>query len=236
MELKSYQVSVFPASSRNDAYDRNARLTTEQNLVSIVNRLTGEKSFIISGLTVDYSTGRAVLKSGSANIAGYLFSINSDIDISELPANETRNTLYFRIDIKRYAVNMFGDANVGSDIKLYVDELYSIDKTDAVLDIGKDVTDTIFKGLELNSGKDDVLIDNEEGDTFTYYLKIASLKSGKWESIVASGIKGSSLSTLRFKADSVSISPSRFTDTYYNQKQDLRTFLEYNYIIDDGEI
>jgi hypothetical protein len=44
------------------------------------------------------------------------------------------------------------------------------------------------------------------------------------------------LNTLKFKADGISISPSRFTDIYYNQKQDLRTFLEYNYIIDDGEI
>lgn len=236
MELKSYQISVFPASSRKDAYDRNARLTTEQNLVSIINRLTGEKSFIISGLNVEYVNGKAILKSGSANIAGYLFSINTDIDISGISVAGTNDTLYFRIDIKRYAINMFGDANVGSDIKSYVNELYSVDKTDAVLDVGKDVTDTTFKGLELNSGNGVTLIDNEEGDTFTYYLKIAVVKDGKWGPIVASGVRGSSLNTLKFKADDISVSPSRFADIYYNQKQDLRTFLEYNYIIDDGEI
>jgi hypothetical protein len=236
MELKSYQISVFPASSRSDTYDRNARLTTEQNLVSIINRLTGEKSFIISGLNVEYDGSKAILRSGSANIAGYLFSINTDIDISGLPVAGTNNTLYFKISIKRYAINMFGDANVGSDIKSYVNELYSADETDAVLDTSENVTDAIFKGLELDSGDGTTLNDNEEGDIFTYYLKIAVVKDGKWGPIVASGIRGSSLNTLKFKADGISISPSRFTDIYYNQKQDLRTFLEYNYIIDDGEI
>ena len=44
---KSDKIRVFPSSKRDDAYDRNARLNTEHNLISLVNRLTGSKSFVI---------------------------------------------------------------------------------------------------------------------------------------------------------------------------------------------
>ena len=48
--FNSNELKIFPTSKRNDRIDRNARLTSEQNLVSMLNRLTDQKSFVIDGL------------------------------------------------------------------------------------------------------------------------------------------------------------------------------------------
>lgn len=66
--LNSLNVKVFPSTLRN-TFDPSARLTTEYNLCSIINRLVDQESFVISSNiedTIFYF-----------NIHGYIFSVKS---------------------------------------------------------------------------------------------------------------------------------------------------------------
>ena len=73
-EVKSNKIKVFPTTKRSDEADRNARLTSEQNLISIVNRLTGLKSFIIHMPSISSGNNSITIPTGSEfNIGGYYF-------------------------------------------------------------------------------------------------------------------------------------------------------------------
>ena len=73
-EIKSNKIKVFPTTKRSDEADRNARLMSEQNLISIVNRLTGLKSFIIHMPSISSGTNSITIPTDSEfNIGGYYF-------------------------------------------------------------------------------------------------------------------------------------------------------------------
>lgn len=81
--IKSENIRVFPCGGRNVNKDATARLTTEYNLVSIINRLVDQGSFVvtpsisISAPTTDFTF----------NIGGYLFTLDAD-GIKELCSDE----------------------------------------------------------------------------------------------------------------------------------------------------
>ena len=223
MYISSDNIQVFPTSRRSDAYDRNARLTTEQNLVSMINRLTGINSFIINGLSVSGST----IHKGSCNINGYIFNITNDIDVSSI---KTGGYIYFKISIKRTLI----------EDGIYFDELYAVDKDGTtILDLdngnsdflGLDIIQNSSSNLESDSSEDNPEIIN-------YYLKIAEYTSKGWQNVYTDdGLKATRFNTLKYKATDTQIAAQKqYINTKYNTPQDLRTFLEYNYIIDDGEI
>ena len=73
-EIESNKIKVFPTTKRSDEADRNARLMSEQNLISIVNRLTGLKSFIIHMPSISSGNNSITIPTGSEfNIGGYYF-------------------------------------------------------------------------------------------------------------------------------------------------------------------
>lgn len=72
--VKSENIRVFPCGGRNVTKDANARLTTEYNLVSIINRLVDQGSFVITP-TYSYSANNA--NEFVFNIGGYLFTLNA---------------------------------------------------------------------------------------------------------------------------------------------------------------
>ena len=71
--INSLDVKVFPSTLRS-TYDPSARLTTEYNLCSLINRLVNQESFIISSNIND--------KVFYFNIHGYIVSVNSS-DVSK---------------------------------------------------------------------------------------------------------------------------------------------------------
>ena len=72
--VESNKIKVFPTTKRSDEADRNARLMSEQNLISIVNRLTGLKSFIIHMPSISSGTNSITIPTDSEfNIGGYYF-------------------------------------------------------------------------------------------------------------------------------------------------------------------
>ena len=85
-EVKSNKIKVFPTTKRSDEADRNARLMSEQNLISIVNRLTGLKSFIIHMPSIRIETNSITIPTDSEfNIGGYYFKFidNQTITIDD---------------------------------------------------------------------------------------------------------------------------------------------------------
>lgn len=107
--FNSNSIKMYPSSKRSDAYDRNSRLTTEQNIISLVNRLTSRNAFIIDGMSIDLITQedfnaheeinaqnyKYKLTAGSCNIHGYLFNLTNDYYIENglLATNNNRLAL-----------------------------------------------------------------------------------------------------------------------------------------------
>lgn len=98
--VQSNAIKVFPTTKRSDEVDRNARLMSEQNLISIVNRLTGLKSFIINippEITINASS-ITIPTNSEFNIGGYYFKfiqpqiITFDNNIKEIGLQITTAT------------------------------------------------------------------------------------------------------------------------------------------------
>ena len=83
-EIESNKIKVFPTTKRSDEADRNARLMSEQNLISIVNRLTGLKSFIIHIPSISSVTNSSITipTNSEFNIGGYYFKFIDDKTIT----------------------------------------------------------------------------------------------------------------------------------------------------------
>jgi hypothetical protein len=109
MYFESNKIRVFPSSNRDDKYDRNARLNTEHNLISLVNRLTKFQSFVIKGLSVDNEDN--CIYAGSCNIYGYYFELDK-IDLS----NINNKYIYLQIQLSSLSINT-EDSNVYTTIK-----------------------------------------------------------------------------------------------------------------------
>ena len=81
--LDSDKIKVFPCGGRNINYDPLARLTTEQNLISIINRLVDMDSFIVtthaSNQEMDNSIEEYIF-----NIDGYLFTVPNGVGANNI--------------------------------------------------------------------------------------------------------------------------------------------------------
>ena len=91
--LNSDRIKVFPCGGRNSTYDPLARLTSEQNLISIINKLIDKDGFIISSHTVDWDM-RTQSNEYLFNLKGYLFAISrgaSSIIDSAIPIGSSES-------------------------------------------------------------------------------------------------------------------------------------------------
>ena len=236
--IDSLKIKVFPSAKRNDAYDRNARLNSEQNLISTVNRLTSKKSFIISGLKVTQSskTSSINITAGSCNLYGYLFNLN-DLTIDNITPNK-EEYLAFRIQLK--TTELTTNLQFTQLIALDTDGTTDLDGTSKFL--GMEVTTIGKTDYHTNDG----VIINTDTNVTTCYLPIAECKNTTWETIYANdGITPDKYvdefrhrwNALKIKASDIQVEGLKDnTANYYNSTQDLATFLRENYILDDGEI
>ncbi len=137
MYIDSGDIKVYPTTLRQDNIDIGARANLEQNIASLVNRLTGQKSFIIDGIIDGPSDNPFILEGklnklnvGRLNINGYLFSIQAAYDLSSL--NNKNGVLAFKIKTEDVTVQVAE----GLDSK--------ITRVTGTDESGK------YKGLELN--------------------------------------------------------------------------------------
>lgn len=117
MKIESSKVKVYPTSSRDDK-DPTARFNTEKNLISLVNRLTGVKSFVVSGITTGLIKAEGDLNTttseGVININGYLFELNA----LDIPTLENNDCVYFQVNILEDSVPAYNRLN-GGDVSGY---------------------------------------------------------------------------------------------------------------------
>ena len=115
MSINSDNVKVYPTSSRNDSKDPTARFNTEKNLISLVNRLTGVKSFVVSGITADLIKTDGTLNTstseGVININGYLFELSA----LDIPTLENNDCVYFQVNMLKDDVPAYNRLNGGDD-------------------------------------------------------------------------------------------------------------------------
>ena len=76
-KVYSDNIRVYPCSNRNPESDYMARLTTEYNLVSIINRLVDMKSFCVSTFYSHSLDSISYISEFMFNINGYLFNLNN---------------------------------------------------------------------------------------------------------------------------------------------------------------
>lgn len=162
----SDQIKVYPSSKRSDFYDRNARLNSEQNLISTVNRLTGRTAFVIDGLTIENQR----LQSGSCNIHGYLFTFNfptEGIEITEV-GNSVNNYLFLHISTKRTTLYS-SSTNIVEYNELDIVDANNISGSgsdnNSILDGVDGSSTSSFKGIELIAGDSTLIENTTAGDT-----------------------------------------------------------------------
>lgn len=76
--LDSNKIKVFPCGGRAIKYDPLARLTTEQNLISIINRLVDMNSFIVTTHASNQEMNNSI-EEYIFNIDGYLFTVPNGV-------------------------------------------------------------------------------------------------------------------------------------------------------------
>jgi hypothetical protein len=90
--ITSNNISVFPCGRRGSSVSNSARLTTEYNLVSIINRLVDRDSFIVTDVDFTEGFGATNTTLFSFNIGGYLFTTSiKDIFIATNILTEAGN-------------------------------------------------------------------------------------------------------------------------------------------------
>lgn len=116
MSIKSDEVKVYPTSSRDDTKDPTARFNTEKNLISLVNRLAGVKSFVVSGITTNLIKADGTLNNttseGVININGYLFKLSA----LGIPALGNSDCVYFHVNMLTDSTQPVYDRLNGGDI------------------------------------------------------------------------------------------------------------------------
>lgn len=220
--LDSNKIKVFPSAMRSDTIDRNSKLLSEKNVVSIVNRLTSRPSFIIEGLTLDtvQSSGLdLVFSAGSCNIGGYLFNID------EFSVTADSNSGYIVLQLQVKKTSNYSEVYVSSDL----DPNQNLDSS------------TKFNGILIKQVQTFTEMDEQtitDYKLITYQLPIAFYDSGNttWKTYNTSFITNlqevviNDINKTKINVDSIFIEPTP------NTFETLENYLKYDLVIDDGDL
>lgn len=275
--FESKNVRMYPSSKRSDRYDRNARLTTERNLVNVINRLTSRDSFIIHGLSISTSEDKQtqILVAGDCNIHGYYFNLLNNVTINNSGDDnlykkaellEDDGWLYLKILVKKTLRNATDGTSIEYE-ELITEDTNSISKVDVAntstlenvtdsLDLIDDDADTAwFTGLQLVVDKANLSnapynVGGPDSATLKYtyyYLPLAEIikevsdddkVTVTFKSFDAVSGAKKSWNELPLSAEDayVKVNASSMYSEDYSKPQDLVTWLQQNFVIDDGLI
>ena len=225
MQISSDQIKVYPTSRRSLEKDFNSKLNSEQNIVSIINRLADKKSFVIDNIITGDPGQQSLIDQlnsalttytiykGSVNIDGYYFNITQDQEIDKPTTLDDLMFLAFRIRLS----DEQGEIDIGGvPYTSTYKELVGIDTGDK------------YTGLEL------VFTDRLSTD-YTY-LVLAKYSDGVWSLENC---------TLKYNAKSININFVPGDNENIENKvpaknaqidTNLYDWLADNFIIDDGEL
>lgn len=224
--LKSSNVKVYPTAFRNDAFDRQSRINSEYNITSLVNRLTGRDSFIISGLDKIVNNE---IESGELNILGYYFNITSKISINDITTSpENNDIIRFKIHIKPTTITS------GTDITFNElagsDTYQGTDKSELIKSEYEGLAIDLINSSEYNATQPS--INNDTDGTYSY-LPIFKYDGTSWNFIETSKLTYNSSQICVVNQNLSDNGLSNTPDTF---NKSLENWLEENFIIDDGEI
>ena len=169
--INSASIKVFPCGGRNKDSDPLARLTTEYNLVSIINRLVDKDSFIVT--THENGTRISDTKYQNeyyqVNIGGYLFTINAVKDIFDAAASTSSEGQYLNASIRVDTDSYYQQLGPLTELPSYTYDNGILDNDYGFVGISFDCSDEKFQNTsELTLFERSFVIDDETG---TYYLK-----------------------------------------------------------------
>lgn len=226
--LNSSSIKMYPSQGRGDYWDRQSKMTNEQNLISVVNRIVGKKSFIVDGLKI--SENGLTLESGVCNIAGYLFNLHTGISLPK-PTN-SNSKLYLGIRVQKYKIN---------DNGVYTQLERLLPWTGDDLDTSTDLTSS-FKGLKITDTVETV--DSIEYENI--YLQIAVADgTTKWKSVMSDVTSIDNTLTTRNTAEfNINTNDIRVDNSNSVSKVNSKTndtlsldwYLKNYYSIDDGDL
>lgn len=224
--INSRDVKVYPTAFRNDAIDRNSRINSEYNITSLINRLTGRDSFVISGLEKIVNNE---IESGELNILGYYFNITSKISINDITASPKNNDIIrFKIHIKPNTITTGTDITfnelAGSDTYQGIDES-KLDKSKY-----EGLAIDLINSSEYNATQPSI---NNDTDGTYGYLPIFKYDGSTWNFIETSKLTYNSSQICIVNQNLSDNGLSNTSDTFNKSLED---WLEENFIIDDGEI
>ena len=245
--IDSQNISVYPTYKRDDKYDRNARLNSEQNLISTVNRLTGTDAFVIDGLNinVDTSANKVYLTSGSCNIHGYYFTIQ------KVAQSDNGTSSYIKDSATAFPITSFNiDDNIGKTLYFEIEtqEVIANSNNSTVVFtelVGNDIMESgisKYSGINLvmaaEMGYENGAVDEVTG-YHKYYLPIAKMVAKNvWEPAKNRTLKYTAEDVLVSFDNSADGAPidGKTWDTAYAGETSLAYWLRANYIIDDGNL
>ena len=184
-KVASDNIRVYPCSNRNPESDYMARLTTEYNLVSIINRIVDMKSFCVStfqGCYLGDDTTKSLISSINEfmfNINGYLFNLNNRAD-GDTPGQFTKLVSYLKNKFDKAGVDEQSQNNT-----LYacicVGQSNSNSPFIELLPSMEDITNGSSSTVAVSNGESDSYLGNmdvdQEGDT---YFKGVTFVVGQW--------------------------------------------------------
>lgn len=222
MYIESSKIKAFPSAQRPDSADRESKLFIEQNLVTMVNRLTGSKSFVIDGLSYDGNSNS--ITAGCCSVYGYFFRFTNAVVLPRDLSINVGNVLAIKIRTK----------NVNG-----VEELINIDSTAGATD-----NTTYYQGVDIVSIPEANAVTTTNGNITTHYLVLCKrVDAANWRNVYAdcdiTDTVKKRLNTLIFDAESIQMcSPATqpVTSRKGKNSQDLSTYLTNNIVIDDGEV
>ena len=161
--VASNNITMFPSSLRGNVinslsnrWDPQSRFTTETNLTSLINRLCGKSSFVISSELIIGVSGNYEF-----NIRGYYFKIiNTEAAFNTF---DSSTDIYAIIQLKDIAVSLPDSPSVALGTLVSVESIPS-----TILD-STDESSSEFKGLLLGSSTTGYTDDSKY-----HYLKIAT--------------------------------------------------------------
>ena len=191
MQLNSVNVRLYPSAFRGNNFNPEAKLNTEENITSLVSRLSSRDGFVLSNTWISSTGGIANSNAFIFSLHGYIFEISNLA--STLDSFSTNTSIYAHIRVGSMNSGNPDTGNTGYSAVVLtgIDEGTSTDPGSNqyapgdVLDITQEETYT-FIGLELIDSIEGIATSNED-----FYLLLLSRASTSdvWSVPTSSSIK-----------------------------------------------
>lgn len=194
MQLNSVNVRLYPSAFRGNNFNPEAKLNTEENITSLVSRLSSRDGFVLSNTWVSSTGGIDNSNTFIFSLHGYIFEISNLA--STLNSFSTKTSIYAHIRVGSMNSGNPDTGNTGYSAVVLtgIDEGASTDPGSNqyapgdVLDIAQDESDEsyTFIGLELIDSLEGISTSSED-----FYLLLLSRASTSdvWSVPTSSSIK-----------------------------------------------